>query len=382
MNKDQILKLLKSVKYPGFNRDIVSFGMVPEVEPSGDSVLVKLKILSDQEDKIAAVQNEVRNLLQSQGGFNKVTIEMLADVSQPAAKPQADSDPFAGQGPLPGVKYVIAVASGKGGVGKTTVAANVAAALHQKGKRVGLLDLDIYGPSLPIVFGINERPPITEDKKLMPLDRYGIKIMSFGFISGNDAPAIWRGPMVAKMTDQFFKDVDWSGLDYLVLDLPPGTGDVQLTLVQKLKISGAVVVTTPQDIAVTDVSKGADMFRKVDVPVLGVIENMSGLQLSGTVTDSEGNSLLGGDLRIEGHDNQTIGQDGEFKIHIDLFKRGGGDRESRRLDVPLLGEIPLSQDLMEATDAGMPLVLAKPESAVSLIYSSIVDKLVATLEQK
>ncbi len=179
------------------------------------------------------------------------------------------------------IKHIIAVASGKGGVGKSTVAANLAAALKQRGNKVGLLDLDIYGPSLPIILGIHEMPHITSDRKLIPLEQYGMKIMSFGFISGNDAPVIWRGPMVAKMTEQFFSDVEWGELDYLICDLPPGTGDVQLTLTQQLDISGAVIVTTPQDIALADVRKGADMFRKVEAQVLGVVENMSGLVIEG-----------------------------------------------------------------------------------------------------
>ena len=183
--------------------------------------------------------------------------EKVPNVPSPGAQ-QVSPEPV-----LPNVKHVIAVASGKGGVGKSTVASNVACGLCEKGFKVGLLDLDIYGPSLPITLGINKQPEMTNRKTLVPIEKYGMKVMSFGFISGNDTPVIWRGPLVSRMTEQFFKDVEWGELDYLILDLPPGTGDVQLTLTQKLRMSGAIIVTTPQDIALSDVRKGADMFKKV-----------------------------------------------------------------------------------------------------------------------
>jgi ATP-binding protein involved in chromosome partitioning len=198
-----------------------------------------------------------------------------------------------------------------------------------------------------------------------------MKIMSFGFISGNQTPVIWRGPLVSRMTEQFFRDVEWGELDYLILDLPPGTGDIHLTLTQKLKIDGVVIVTTPQDIALADVRKGADMFKKVHTPVLGVIENMSGLFINGKVDK-------GSHVTIEGK-QPKIDPDGQFSIRIDLFKRGGGQSESERLNVPLLGEIPLAQEIMEATDAGEPIVSKTPESHVSKIYQSIAEKVMNAL---
>ncbi|NQU27720.1 MAG: Mrp/NBP35 family ATP-binding protein [Candidatus Marinimicrobia bacterium] len=382
MNRDQIVELLKTVNYPGFSRDIISFGMVSEIKPAGDTVTVKLKILTDQQEKIENVKAAVREVLTTKGGFSNVTIEMEDTSVKPNVGPAAEKDPFAGQSTLPGVKYVVAIASGKGGVGKSTVAANVAATLQLRGKRTGLLDLDIYGPSLPIILGINERPGITDNKKLLPLERFGMQVMSFGFISGNNAPAIWRGPMVAKMVDQFFKDVDWGELDYLILDLPPGTGDVQLTLVQKIKISGAVIVTTPQKIALADVRKSADMFRKVDAPVLGVVENMSGLRLTGRVLDKNKEPITDIILELDEIDSLAVNKKGEFDVTLDLFKRGGGKSESERLNVPLLGEIPLSQALVEATDAGTPIVIQNPDSPISTIYGSITDNIIANLENK
>ena len=202
----------------------------------------------------------------------------------------------------------------------------------------------------------------------------GLKVLSFGFISGNDSPAIWRGPLVARMTEQFFRDVLWGDLDYLILDLPPGTGDVQLTLTQKIQISGAVIVTTPQDIALSDVRKGADMFRKVNTPVLGVIENMSGLTLLGTVFDSENNPLKSGTIKMDNKESTHIYIDdkGAFTVTIDLFKKGGGERESQRLGVPLLGKIPLSQAIMDSTDSGAPITFSLPDTSASKIFSDIV----------
>ncbi|MDP6966986.1 MAG: Mrp/NBP35 family ATP-binding protein, partial [Candidatus Marinimicrobia bacterium] len=278
---------------------------------------------------------------------------------------------------LPGVKYTVAVASGKGGVGKSTVATNLAAQWASQGYKVGLLDLDIYGPSLPILLGINERPDMTPEKKLIPLQKYGMNVMSLGFISGNETPVIWRGPMVARMTEQFFTDVLWQDLDFLVLDLPPGTGDVQLTLVQKLKISGAIIVTTPQDLAVSDVRKSADMFGKVNTLVLGVIENMAGYLVSGIVRDGEGQPVENATVsfaEMDGFKEVAIDEKGKFEVGIDLFKRGGGVAESERLHVSLLGEIPISRELIEACDEGVPLVVKDPNSSVSQLFASIAGK--------
>ena len=243
----------------------------------------------------------------------------------------------------------------------------------RKGKKVGLLDLDIYGPSLPIVLGIQEQPKMTQNKKLIPLEKFGMKIMSFGFISGNDTPVIWRGPLVARMTEQFFRDVEWGELDVLILDLPPGTGDIQLTLTQKLKMTGAVMVTTPQDIALADVRKGSDMFSKVNTPILGIIENMSGLIIDGTIDNSSTR------LEING-ENVEVGKDGSFKINIDLFKIGGGEQESNRLGVPLLGHIPISKKIMVSTDLGIPIATEDPITNIGKIYLDIADKLMNAIK--
>ncbi len=375
MNKTEVLELLKTIKYPGFSRDIISFGILDKIEIIDKNIFVELKIPSKNDDVKKEIIDNIRQKLESIAYFNEIKIDSKADDTKPEVKQQ----PVQQRVKLNGdIKHIIAVASGKGGVGKSTVAANLAAALMQKGKKVGLLDLDIYGPSLPIILGIHETPPITPDRKLIPLERYGMKIMSFGFISGNNTPVIWRGPMVAKMTEQFFSDVEWGKLDYLILDLPPGTGDVQLTLTQQLNISGALIVTTPQNIALADVRKGADMFRKVNAPVLGVVENMSGLIIEGKVIASDGKPAQ---VKIDITGKETIESDkeGNFSISYDIFKRGGGEAESKRLGVPLLGVIPISGEIVDSTDSGEPIVLSNPKSPISKIYDTMAEKIIENL---
>ena len=366
MNKDNILDLLKKITYPGFSRDIISFGMIKDIIIDNETVSLHLNVKSSNEEKKNQLINEIKTLLLSETPFKEIHIKM----DEGNETSNSGSQVAAQQGPstISGIKHIIAISSGKGGVGKSTVAVNLALSLRDLDLKVGLLDLDIYGPSLPVVLGINEQPDLNDNRKLIPLESLGMKVMSFGFISGNQSPTIWRGPLVARMTEQFFYDVMWGDLDYLILDLPPGTGDIQLTLTQKLKMDGALIITTPQDIALADVAKGADMFRKVKTPVLGVIENMSGLFLDGKVSS-------GSELTIEGQP-VTIKDDGSFTIRMDLFKNGGGKTESERLGVPLLGQIPISQDIMEATDSGKPIIEAYPDSHLSTLYKEIARKVI------
>ncbi|NHZ86644.1 MAG: P-loop NTPase [Planctomycetia bacterium] len=379
MKKSEVLELLKTIKYPGFSRDLVSFGIVDKIEIMDKNIAIELKIPTQDEEVKKEIIKNVRQNLEAVAQFDEIKIDSKSDDTKPNIKQQPVQQPVQQRVQLNGdIKHIIAVASGKGGVGKSTVAANLAAALKQKGNKVGLLDLDIYGPSLPIILGIHDMPHVTPDRKLIPLEQYGMKIMSFGFISGNNSPVIWRGPMVAKMTEQFFSDVEWGELDYLILDLPPGTGDVQLTLTQQLNISGALIVTTPQDIALADVRKGADMFKKVEAPVLGVVENMSGLIIEGKVITSDGKPAQV-TIDITGKENIEIDKDGKFSIRYDIFKRGGGEAESKRLGVPLLGVIPISGEIVDSTDSGEPIVLSNPKSPISEVYNSIADKVVQNL---
>ena len=378
MKKSEVLTLLQAIQYPGFSRDIVSFGMVKNVDVSKDTVEIELTIKTQNDEKKKIVVDEIKNNLSQY--FKQVDIKIIEDGPQQGPPPQSPQSPVQQKFNLGHIENIIAVASGKGGVGKSTVAANIALALKEKKYTVGLLDLDIYGPSLPIILGFNESPKMTQDRKIVPFDQYGLKVMSFGFLSGNETPVIWRGPLVSRMTEQFFNDVTWGKLDFLILDLPPGTGDIQLTLTQKLRMAGAVIVTTPQDIALADVRKGADMFRKVHTPILGVVENMSGLQLEGMVKTAGGIAQKNLRMVFQGIDQEVnTDEEGNFSFPIDLFKSGGGAEESERLGVPLLGKIPISMEVMSATDGGKPIILSNPQSTVSEIFRDITENIISQL---
>ena len=378
MKKSEVLTLLQAIQYPGFSRDIVSFGMVKNVDVSKDTVEIELTIKTQNDEKKQIVVDEIKNNLSQY--FKQVDIKIIDDGPQQGQPPQSPQSPVQQKFNLDHIENIIAVASGKGGVGKSTVAANIALALKEKKYTVGLLDLDIYGPSLPIILGFNESPKMTQDRKIVPFDQYGLKVMSFGFLSGNETPVIWRGPLVSRMTEQFFSDVTWGKLDFLILDLPPGTGDIQLTLTQKLRMAGAVIVTTPQDIALADVRKGADMFRKVQTPILGVVENMSGLQLKGTIKTADGIAQNNLRMVFQGIDQEVnTDEEGNFSFPIDLFKSGGGAEESERLGVPLLGKIPISMEVMSATDGGKPIILSNPQSTVSEIFRDITENIISQL---
>ena len=378
MKKSEVLTLLQAIQYPGFSRDIVSFGMVKNVDVSEDTVAIELTIKTQNDEKKKIVVDEIKNNLSQY--FKQVDIKIIDDGPQQGPPPQSPQSPVQQKFNLDHIENIIAVASGKGGVGKSTVAANIALALKEKKYTVGLLDLDIYGPSLPIILGFNESPKMTQDRKIVPFDQYGLKVMSFGFLSGNETPVIWRGPLVSRMTEQFFNDVTWGKLDFLILDLPPGTGDIQLTLTQKLRMAGAVIITTPQDIALADVRKGADMFRKVHTPILGVVENMSGLQLEGMVKTAGGIAQKNLRIVFQGIDQEVnTDEEGNFSFPIDLFKSGGGAEESERLGVPLLGKIPISMEVMSATDGGKPIILSNPQSTVSEIFRDITENIISQL---
>ena len=340
MTQEHVTNLLKSINYPGFSRDIVSFGIVKGIQVSENQISVNLAIATQNQEHIKSIRDDIERVLTSETGITDIQVEF--DV-QPVKQAPTNGVPM-GQQPIPGVKYVIAVASGKGGVGKSTVAINLAAELSKKYK-VGVLDLDIYGPSLPMVIGSNEQPKITAEQKLIPIEKFGMKFMSFGFINSDNAATIWRGPMVAKLTTQFFDDVIWGELDYLILDLPPGTGDIQLTLVQRLALTGAIIVTTPQDLALIDVKKGADMFKKVNTPVLGVVENMSHYLCPHCNKESE------------------------------IFPGSGGASESKRLEVPLLAQIYMTPEIASSTDSGEPYVFKYTDSPITKMFTSMAEKI-------
>jgi ATP-binding protein involved in chromosome partitioning len=341
ISEEQVTNALKSVKYPGFTRDIVSFGIVKSIQIDNSDVKVQLALATNDPNVPAAIKNDAEKALQAIGVRPKVLIDIHA--------PPAGTGAGVGATRIPGIKHVLAIASGKGGVGKSTVAANLAVALEQTGARVGLCDCDIYGPSISLMFGTRERPMATEENKIVPIEQYGLRLMSMGFLLDDTSPAILRGPMVTRYTQQFLRQVEWGELDYLVLDLPPGTGDIQLTIVQTVALSGAIIVTTPQEVALIDARKAATMFDKVNVPVLGLIENMSYF---------------------------TSPSDGK-RYHI--FGRGGGEREAKRLRVPLLGQIPIDIATRESGDRGMPIVGEDQDSAVASEFKKIAGHLRKTL---
>src|SRR5712691_7518625 len=339
ISEEQITDALKSVKYPGFSRDIVSFGLVKSVKIDNGEVKVQLALATNDPNIPAAIKNDSEKVLRGIAGVQNAKV--LIDIHAPPAGAGAG----VGATQIPGIKHVIAVASGKGGVGKSTVAANLAVALEQSKARVGLCDCDIYGPSISLMFGTRERPVATDENKIVPIEQYNLKLMSMGFLLDDASPAILRGPMVTRYTQQFLRQVDWGELDYLVLDLPPGTGDIQLTIVQTVALSGAIIVTTPQEVALIDARKAATMFDKVNVPILGLIENMSYF-----MSPSDG------------------------KRH-DIFGSGGGEREARRLRVPLLGQIPIDIATREAGDRGMPILGEDRQSPVTAEFRRIAENL-------
>ncbi len=348
--EQKIWDLLKEVRFPGMSRDIVSFGFVDRVAVDGGHVTVGLTISTQNPAAGEEVREAVERRLAEVPEVSAVAVELT--VRRPAGPGEAAHQAVT-QSPdlIPEVRSVVAVASGKGGVGKSTVAANLAISLAKAGQRVGILDADIYGPSMPMMFGITERPRV-EDDRLVPFERHGVKVMSLGFILDVDTPVIWRGPMVMKAIEQMLGDVDWGPLDTMVVDLPPGTGDAQLTISQRVPLSGAVIVTTPQDIALIDARKGLAMFRKVNVPVFGIIENMSTF--------------------VCPHCGQTT----------NVFKRGGGERTAELLECEFLGRLPLDPAVVEGGDSGVPIVVADPEGPHATAFGRIAAAVIAEVARR
>ena len=339
LKEEQIKEALKAVKYPGYSRDIVSFGLVKEVAAANGAVSVTMQLSNASPEVVAQLKTEAERALRTLPGVQRVHLDVRNNAAAAGAP-----NPWANQNSVPGLKHIVAVASGKGGVGKSTASVNIACGLRQLGARVGLLDCDIYGPSIPLMMGIHDRPTISADEKLVPPTNYGVHLMSMGFLIEGDAPVIWRGPMIVKTIQQFFFSVAWGELDYLLVDLPPGTGDAQLTLCQTVPLDGGVIITTPQEASLGVVRKGIAMFQKVNVPILGIVENMSYFTAPG-------------------------GQ------RVEIFGHGGGQEESRRQNVPFLGEVPIFTEIREGGDKGVPVTISAPESAPGKAFIQIAEKL-------
>lgn len=341
LTEDDIKNALKVVKYPGYTRDVVSFGLIKQLAIKNGAVSVTMNLTSANPEAAQQIKAESEKVLRSLPGVTAAFVE----VNQPAAAPSAGAqNPWSQQNKVPGIRRVVAVASGKGGVGKSTVSVNLACGLQQLGAKVGLLDCDIYGPSIPLMMGVHQKPTISADEKMVPPSNFGVKVMSMGLLLEGDQPVIWRGPMIMKTIQQFFHSVEWGELDFLLVDLPPGTGDAQLSLCQTVPLDGGVIVTTPQEASLGVVRKGIAMFQKVNVPILGIVENMS-------------------------HFTTPTGE------RVEIFGHGGGRREAARQQVDFLGEVPLFTEIRMGGDQGVPVVVSAPQTAAGQVFIQLATHL-------
>ena len=364
ITESAVRSVLETVIDPTTGKNVVAAGMVSGVATRGGHVAVTLDVDPARGPALEPLRQACEQAVRALRGVLSATAVMTSERAAPSAPaapgghshghshgarpgagaPGAKTTGGGGRIDVPGVKHIIAVASGKGGVGKSTTAVNLALGLAAIGVSTGLLDADIYGPSMPRMLGVTEKPESADGKQLKPIEKYGLRTMSIGYIVNEDTPMIWRGPMVSSALEQMLRDVQWGELDVLVVDMPPGTGDAQLTLAQRVALSGAVIVSTPQDIALVDARKGLSMFRKVAVPVLGIVENMSYFLCPKCGERSE------------------------------IFGHGGARDEAEKLGVPFLGEVPLHLDIRTTSDSGHPIVVAQPDSPHSLVYKSIAGR--------
>lgn len=360
VTEEQVMDTLAKVVDTDSGKSVVEAGMISGLIVKDGNVGFAVEVDPKDGERKEPLRKACEQAVEAMSGVLSVTAVLTAHQEAPAA-PTMPSSPAPGVGPtpdpqateralIPGIDAIVAVASGKGGVGKSTTTVNLALALAAMGRRVGVLDSDIYGPSMPRMMGITGRPTSEDGKTLSPLENYGVSVMSMGFLVEEDTPMIWRGPMVMSAIEQMLRDVDWGELDVLVIDLPPGTGDAQLTLAQKVPLTGAVIVSTPQDIALLDARKGLNMFRKVDVPVFGIVENMSYY-----ICPECGN-------------------------RAEIFSHGGAREEAAKLGVSFLGEVPLDIEIRETSDSGKPIVVSNPDSPQAAAYRAIAEAVSAKID--
>ncbi|CAJ1369646.1 unnamed protein product [Effrenium voratum] len=359
--KSAVIEQLRQIKGPDLEGDIVSLGLVSDVFVSDGRVAFSITVPAARAQELEPLRQAAEKVVKEVEGVENAMVALTAERApggdrstppKPAPRQsQRGPDEQAAPKPgVPGIRHIIAVASGKGGVGKSTTTANLALGMASNGLKVGVLDADIYGPSVPRLFNVSGRPETASGRVLKPLEGYGIKVMSMGFMVEEETPMIWRGPMVISALTQMLREVAWGDLDVLVVDMPPGTGDAQLTMAQQVPLAGAVIVSTPQDLALIDARKGLNMFKRVDVPVLGIVENMSYF----LCPDCGGRH--------------------------DIFGHGGARAEAERLKVPFLGEVPLTMKIRETSDAGTPIVVSDPEGPMAAIYKDIASKVMSTID--
>jgi ATP-binding protein involved in chromosome partitioning len=361
LTQADILRALELVKLPASGQSLSASGRVADILIDGGKVIFAIGIDATEAAAMEPVRKAAESAVSGLPGVSQVLVGLTADKAPSSAAAQARQQaqrPTPGAGPggptpkaagVPGVKQIIAVASGKGGVGKSTTTANLSVALATLGLKVGVLDADIYGPSVPKIFGITGKPRLVSGRTLAPMEAYGLKIMSIGFLIDEETPMIWRGPMVISAITQMLREVAWGELDVLVVDMPPGTGDAQLTMAQQTPLAGAVIVSTPQDLALLDARRGVAMFKKVEVPILGIVENMSYFVCP------------------------------ECGTRSDIFAHGGARHEAERLGVPFLGEVPLAMPIRETSDSGRPIVASDPDSAHAKAYLAIARQVMASM---
>ncbi|WP_395176082.1 Mrp/NBP35 family ATP-binding protein [Roseibium alexandrii] len=361
--KNAVMDRLRQIKGPDLEGDIVSLGLVSDVFVSDGRVAFSITVPAARAQELEPLRQAAEKVVKEVDGVENAMVALTAERApgsaparppQPAPAPRTPKPPQEEQASakpgVPGIKHIVAVASGKGGVGKSTTTANLALGMAANGLKVGVLDADIYGPSVPRLFNVSGRPEALSGRMLKPLEGYGVKVMSMGFMVEEETPMIWRGPMVISALTQMLREVAWGELDVLVVDMPPGTGDAQLTMAQQVPLAGAVIVSTPQDLALIDARKGLAMFKKVDVPVLGIVENMSYFLCP------------------------------DCGSRHDIFGHGGARADAKRLGVPFLGEVPLAMKIRETSDAGTPIVVSDPESQSAQIYKEIAGKVMAGIE--